>query len=116
MPLTSKPQYVEFGRRLRATREALNVEISVLARRAGISPKALYNYEAGIRMPNPIGEDSDGARLCNALGIEMNWLYRADSRWLTMQLSETLQAHWKSLNEPLVIETAKIPKRRRKAR
>jgi transcriptional regulator with XRE-family HTH domain len=111
MPRTAKPQYVEFGQRLRTTREALNVEIPLLARRTGISQNALYNYEAGRRIPNPVGENSDGAKLCQALGIEMNWLYRADSRWLTMQLTETLQAHWESLNEPLVIEIK--PKQRR---
>jgi transcriptional regulator with XRE-family HTH domain len=117
VPRTAKPQFVEFGRRLRAIREAHNVTVPWLSQRTGISQNALYNYEAGRRIPSPVGNDSDGDKLCKALNIEMNWLYRADERWLTLQLADTLRAHLDGLEESYIIEaTPKAHKRRRPPR
>jgi transcriptional regulator with XRE-family HTH domain len=113
MPRTLQPKFVAFGDRLRTTREALGVGVPALARRTGIGQNTIYHYEAGIRAPNAVGEDSDGAKLCEALGIDMDWLYRADTRGLTMQLTETLRLHLEQLNATYVIETMpKLHKRR----
>jgi transcriptional regulator with XRE-family HTH domain len=112
MPRTVQRNFVEFGRRLRRTREARNLSIPLLSELTGISTHALYNYEAGRRMPSPLGPDSEGAKLCTVLRINMNWLYRADTNWMDLELVNALRAHQlDSFDEPAL---AKGQKRRRR--
>jgi transcriptional regulator with XRE-family HTH domain len=89
-------RFVDIGLRLTRVRETLNLTIEQLSQRAGISKTVLSAYERGVCMPDPVGWDSHGSKLCDELGIGMDWLYRGDERWVMSKgtLSEKV-AQWR---------------------
>jgi transcriptional regulator with XRE-family HTH domain len=60
------------GRRIRWTREALGLKQVEFARRCGISPQALNNYEKGLQPP--VWEQA--VKICKGSGASMEWIYR----------------------------------------
>jgi len=78
----NSPKFADISVRLRHARELLNVTVEELVQRTGIPKTRLEAFERGTAVPDPAGSDSDGSKLCNALDIGMDWLYRGDDRWV----------------------------------
>lgn len=74
--------------RLTLTRLALDLKKASMARRMGVSPQAWNNWEEGherisIEMSH---------KLCAALGLTFDWIYRADMSGLPHDLATKIHA------------------------
>jgi transcriptional regulator with XRE-family HTH domain len=111
----------KLGERLVLTREALNVSRQELMRRTKISTTALSNYETGrigkgSKRPTIPSPQKEGASICRALGINMEWLYTGEMGQLrhdvARRITEYLEAGWKA---PLPHQKKGRPKKRPRA-
>jgi transcriptional regulator with XRE-family HTH domain len=73
--------------RLRITRLASGMTQAQFCRLTGIGQQAWNNYESGYR-PLTI---QPALRLCNALGVTLDWLYRGISAGLPFRLAADIQ-------------------------
>jgi len=77
----------EIAKRLILLRKSLGNTQQTMADLIGTSPQAWGNYESGIRR---IRVD-EGLRLCSALGVTLDWIYRGNMSQLPIELGEKLQ-------------------------
>lgn len=94
----------ELAERLRLTREAMGLKQIAMARLAGISPQAWWNYENARKR---ISIDH-AMKVCRATGVGLNWIYRDDASDLPVELATKIQ----------VLQAAEArpePRRRRRA-
>lgn len=74
------------ARRLIATRLALGLSQAALSRRTGVATNTYNQYEKEKGRP-----DLDNAmRLCDGLGITLDWIYRADASGLPARIADRL--------------------------
>lgn len=73
--MTREAKYIEFGNRLRAARKSAGLTGPELAERAGVSPQAYQQWEAGKTMPR--GSDRQKI-VASALGLSVNVLFFAE--------------------------------------
>ncbi len=76
----------ECARRLRATREALELSQAEICRQTKIRPQAWNNAETGdnrLTVPNALA-------LCRRYGLTTDWLYRGDARQLPAELAHKI--------------------------
>lgn len=76
------------SRRLALTRLAIGLKKAAMARRMGVSPQAWNNWEEGherisIEMSH---------KLCAALGLTFDWIYRGDMSGLQHDLATRIHA------------------------
>jgi transcriptional regulator with XRE-family HTH domain len=76
------------GQRLAAARKVAGLRQLDIAEIAGVSPNAVTNWEAGTRRMKV----TEAARLLPILGIDLNWLYLGDDRFLRWDQREALAA------------------------
>lgn len=90
-PMSREPpsphSLAEIAKRLRLLREALDNTQASMASLAGVTPAAWGNYESGLRR---IRVD-EALRLCSALGVTLDWVYRGNMSQLPIELGEKLQ-------------------------
>ena len=80
-----------FSERLRQRREELSMSRADLARRLGVSPSSIGNYETGVSTP----KEEVLLQLFDALGVDANYLYRDSFR----AVSDSCSAEERSLLE-----------------
>lgn len=85
-PHRSSDWTFEVGRRLAATRKALELTQEELGDAIGVSRTALGNWETGIRLPDPAAM----ARLARRFQVPMDWIYLGDPASLPHRLAGTL--------------------------
>lgn len=73
--------------RLELTREALGLSQAEFARRVGITEQAYTNYKRGARR---ISHDQ-AEKLCRAIGVSLDWIYRGDMQSLRLDLATKIQ-------------------------
>jgi transcriptional regulator with XRE-family HTH domain len=83
-PLTTS----EVGKRLRATRQALDIHQAGIARIANISPQAWSNYEGGRRKP----EMKEAVHLCELFALTLDWIFRGRIDTLPRELAKKIRA------------------------
>lgn len=110
------PERRQFAERLRHTREATGLSVKDVSRITGVGENAIHNYEAGTRMPNFIGPESDGVWLCKVFAVETNWLTHGDPSHLDHRIILRFQAYgWDVLEggapPPLASRRARLTKK-----
>lgn len=85
-----RPEESRFAiaQRIKWTREALGLIPAAFARRVGISPQALNNYEIKAQRP----AIDEALKICAATGVTLDWIYRGDKRNLPGELQEKFSA------------------------
>jgi transcriptional regulator with XRE-family HTH domain len=73
--------------RLRLTREATALSQAQWCRRVGISTTAWNNYESAARRISL----EQAFKVCSAMGLTLDWIYRGISAGLPMQLATAIQ-------------------------
>lgn len=85
-PSRSAAWTIEVGRRLAATRKALDLTQEQLGDEIGVSRTALGNWETGARLPDPAAM----ARLTRRFKIPMDWIYLGDPAGLAHRHASVL--------------------------
>lgn len=98
------------SRRLVVTREALGLSQAQLCRRTGIATNTYNQWEKGIGRP---GLDQAN-RLCDGLGITLDWIYRADASSLPAKIADAIVNSTPSAPAGAT-PTTSSPRKRRKA-
>jgi transcriptional regulator with XRE-family HTH domain len=87
MKTNVKQSYVaDVAFRLRMTREALGMEQSEFADRAGIARNAYNQYEQAQRIPRL----DIAIRICETYGLTLDWIFRGDLSGLPFHIARTL--------------------------
>jgi transcriptional regulator with XRE-family HTH domain len=76
----------QVARRLRSTRTALRLSQAEVCRRSNIKQSTYNQYEKAVNIINR----AQAFRLCNALGITLDWIYFGDLRTLPNSLAHKL--------------------------
>lgn len=82
-PLQSRQ---EIGRRLRATREALDVKSGVMAEMIGVTKQAWSQYEAGNRRPDL----THMLAFSDRFNISLDWIYKGNPAQLPYTLASVI--------------------------
>jgi len=77
---------VQIARRLIATRLALGLTQAELCRRSGVQQSTYNQFEKAIN----IISQKQAVRLCEALGLTLDWIYRDDPGALPPKLVQAL--------------------------
>lgn len=72
------------GQRLKQSRESWGWTQQELSKESGINSMAISHFECGQRSPNI----RNAIRLCNALGLTMDWLTRGTTKPLIAKRSK----------------------------
>jgi transcriptional regulator with XRE-family HTH domain len=78
----------QIGKRLKATRRALNLTQAELCRSSGVQPSTYNQYERGINVISL----SQALRLCDAFAVTLDWIYRGDPTSLPARVMRVLAA------------------------
>lgn len=81
-------QKEEIGKRLSATRQALNLDQGAFAKKAGLAPNTYNQYEKGERVPKV----EQAISLCETYNITLDWIYRGDPSGLNYDVALKIQA------------------------
>jgi transcriptional regulator with XRE-family HTH domain len=88
MKTNVKQSYVaDVAFRLRLTREALGMEQSEFADRAGIARNAYNQYEQAQRIPRL----DIAIKICETYGLTLDWIFRGNLSGVPFNLATTLQ-------------------------
>ncbi len=84
----------ETGRRLKATRLALELTPRDIYDAIGINKKQWSNYETGFSRPNV----EDAIRFSVRFGVSLQWLYLGDIASLSYELASKVKTRMKDLD------------------